>query len=356
VNSIAGSIGATCALIILTLCACPRASAQKIPVAPTRQDAQFEYYSYDDVPVSAMVEIQQVLEDNYRRVLQDLDIDSLPRVRVRVWGNQRDFNTALDKKMNDSIESVMGYIVDEGDMNTIRLLYDGNQVGRRALHEFAHIASLAINESFANNPRWLWESFALYEAGQFQHPTQLSCITLSDVPSISVLDSPADVSTVVYQVGYLMGEFIVKKLGKDVLIQLISRNGNIESVLSMSDETFEREWHQFISDRYFVGSNRIPPILSEEQIYREVAGNTFYFEDGKKLYFARNHSITMELGSLLQSGRWYVRGGADVCWRVLNFKEFCTVFRRTNGMYWLDTPADCGRYSLRRVEGNPEKY
>ena len=45
------------------------------------------------------------------------------------------------------------------------------------VHEFAHCASMRVNPAIANNPRWLWETVALYEAGQIVDPRTLPYMT-----------------------------------------------------------------------------------------------------------------------------------------------------------------------------------
>ena len=45
---------------------------------------------------------------------------------------------------------------------------------RNTKHEFAHCVSLKINPAIGNNPRWLWQAVALYEANLPWDPSMLS--------------------------------------------------------------------------------------------------------------------------------------------------------------------------------------
>ena len=76
------------------------------------------------------------------------------------------------------------------------------------VHEFAHCASLRVNPSIANNPRWLWESVALYEAGQIRDPRTLPYLTGHRPPALADLNRIEN--TAIYEVGGLIGEFIVE--------------------------------------------------------------------------------------------------------------------------------------------------
>lgn len=102
------------------------------------------------------------------------------------------------------------------------------QVARNAVHELCHSVSLYVNPSFANNPRWLWESVALYENGD------------------------ADVTTgrQVYEVGYLIGEFVVARGGLPALRDLIRTPGDTAAVLGLSPAQFEAAWYAYVRERY----------------------------------------------------------------------------------------------------------
>ena len=55
-------------------------------------------------------------------------------------------------------------------------------VATNVVHELAHCVSLRVNPRIGNNPRWLWESVAVYEAGQQ--------VDLRTVPYMAALAPP----------------------------------------------------------------------------------------------------------------------------------------------------------------------
>jgi hypothetical protein len=115
------------------------------------------------------------------------------------------------------------------------------------VHEFAHTVTLRVNPTFANNPRWLWESVALYEAGQFVDPRGLSYMTSGQPPTFDQLSAIED--TRVYDVGYVIAEFIVATWGEPGLIALVRQNGNPAAV-GAAPEEFRVRWLTFLRDRY----------------------------------------------------------------------------------------------------------
>ena len=52
------------------------------------------------------------------------------------------------------------------------------------------------------------------------------------------------------QVGYVLIEFILDQYGSTALINLMMTNGNIESVLNMSEQEFLNAWYDWLEIRY----------------------------------------------------------------------------------------------------------
>ena len=67
-------------------------------------------------------------------------------------------------------------------------------------------------------------------------------------PSLAELSSLDD--TRIYEVGYLIGEFIVQRWGSAALPALIRSFGDTRSTLGVSSAEFEREWYAAVRVRY----------------------------------------------------------------------------------------------------------
>jgi hypothetical protein len=117
------------------------------------------------------------------------------------------------------------------------------------VHEYTHLVTLALNPSFNNNPRWLWEAVATYESGRPPVPkiSDLKCFSTSSYPTIDSLEKhPFNI----YKVGYFLTDFIVSKWGQEELIKLVESNGDIKLTLNTSVKDFERMWISFLQKKH----------------------------------------------------------------------------------------------------------
>ena len=299
--------------------------------------------------------VKEALESGYAMNLALQKVPSLPQTRITLWSSVREFADAIEDARREGATLTIdpyGYVRQLEDELSIGLLVSDDDAPANAVHQFAHLISTARNPVIATESPWLFESVALYAAKQFRSPAQMSCVTLSDVPNLTSLNEP-DNRIILDRVGYLIGEFIVAEFGGDALAKLIDANADLK-VLGTTRPLFERSWHRYMSNRYLI-NNRIPSILSSARINQEIVGNTFYLEDGRYLYLSNDHSVLMKFGEGEQTGYWAIKGGTNVCWKILNFEEFCAVFRMTDNRFFLDTPTDCNRYALRREMGQKKE-
>jgi len=70
-------------------------------------------------------------------------------------------------------------------------------------------------------------------------------------PTLSELDADLNASRQVYEVGYLIGEFVLARAGCDGLLRLVRANGDVTSVGFVSPAAFEEAWKAFVRGRYF---------------------------------------------------------------------------------------------------------
>ena len=218
------------------------------------KENQFQYVLYNDLKETDVTHMTSFLESNYQRILQDLNVSSLPLVTVRIWKNYEDFHQEQENSLGQRYIGSMGYIT-WAKQPELKLMYrEGDDGAISMVHEFAHIASLAINSTIANNPRWLWEAIAIYEAGKLKvPPSQIEYIAARDFPTIEELSigyNRDGEERNIYQVGYVLGEFIDSKWGAGTLSALIKSNGNIQETLKVPVPEFEASWHKFIQNRY----------------------------------------------------------------------------------------------------------
>lgn len=190
------------------------------------------------------------LEANYQRILSDLQVTNVDRITVRAYASADRFYDEMVRDVGTLFRGATGYILNTGEL---RVLVSGI-TPTTFIHEFAHIVSMYVNASIPNNPRWLWEAVAIYEAREFIHPNTLGYMQTGDYPTLEELSAHYNQSAhQIYQLGYVIAEFIVEAWGREALIGLIMTNGNIQSVLRISEAEFEAQMYGFIAARYLGG-------------------------------------------------------------------------------------------------------
>lgn len=212
-----------------------------------REESEHFSFYFDGFSGAGLQPIIDSLEENHDRIVADLGVGSMPVVRVKVWASKAGFYREMERLLGVRYPGADGYVFGSGEFHVMLV----SDVAVKAVHEFAHVVSLNLNRRFSNNPRWLWEAVAIYEAGQFIHPNRLGYMVDGDYPSMEELDSAYGTQgNRIYSVGYLLAEYIVDGWGMGALRDLIMANGDLEEVLGVGAQEFEQGWHTWVEDRY----------------------------------------------------------------------------------------------------------
>jgi hypothetical protein len=191
-------------------------------------------------------EIADALEASYGRVTADLRTGDVAVVDVWVWQDQAAYYADMRRSLGQVYQGAAGWV---RGAHAISILVVSN-TPLHAVHEFAHVVSLAVNPTFANNPRWLWETVALFQNKQFVAPSSLDYLRTGRLPTLADLNADYADNRQIYEVGYVLGEFIVSTWGMDGLLDLIRANGAVERVLQISPTAFEERWHAWLRAHY----------------------------------------------------------------------------------------------------------
>lgn len=223
-------------------------SSREQPTVKLRT-AHFEVLA-ERAPADLLDVVSAQLEANYARVTSDLQVQDLATTSVWVWQDSDSFYADMGTR-GPVYYGATGYVPNR---RTVSILATPaarpTEVARSAVHEFAHIVSMAVNASIANNPRWLWETVAQYESGSFVDPTTIDYMRTGRYPSIADLDAAWNVSGEVYQVGYVLGEYLVARWGQDGLVRLIRLNGDVPAALGVGIGELESGWRGFLHEQY----------------------------------------------------------------------------------------------------------
>ena len=210
----------------------------------------FHYTKYDTDKIG---QINQLLEDNYAQILAHHGLAQVDHITFYFFETVADLRLEVHKKYPSIyIPDYAGGLTPSA---TEVYLISQNLPGftrdyKDIVHEFAHCVSQSLNPSIPNNPRWLWESVAIYEANQFVDPATLDYMVAQTPPNLDELSSFS--STRIYQVGFLISEFIISEWGILKYKDLIAANGNITTVLGISKTVFEQRWFDFVKTKYHI--------------------------------------------------------------------------------------------------------
>jgi hypothetical protein len=205
---------------------------------------QIFYTPLDDKNIK---EIADSLENSYPRITAQLQSGNLPVVNVHFYEN----SATLIKAFPGLPEWAVGQATSVSEIHMISpndSKQDYQTMIRNTKHEFAHCVSMKINPAIGNNPRWLWEAIALYEANFPWDPHMLSYLVNQKPPGIKELNEFSNPA--IYEVGYFVAQFIVETYGAATLKTLIQHNGNLKDTLKITDEEFTRQWFAFVKKRY----------------------------------------------------------------------------------------------------------
>lgn len=212
-------------------------------VIAEKSNAQISYLPVGAVPAETMKSVEKTVEDHYARIIADFNVKDMPAATVKIWQDRGEFEASY----GDDAQYVQGYVVPE--LWEARFFNGRPDIGLGVVHEYTHLVTLALNPSFDNNPRWLWEATAIYESGRPPVPeiSSLKCFSKSSYPTIENLEQhPFNI----YKVGFFLVDFIVSTWGQEKLIDLVKSNGDFQATLRMSTNDFEKMWLTFLQRKY----------------------------------------------------------------------------------------------------------
>ncbi len=221
----------------------PRSAPDRFPLA--RQTTHFVLrYAATEAPL--VDSYAAALEESWPRVTTELGQASLPRIEGFLHHDQSSFTSTTGY---DATGSVAG--PDTFHMVAVPF------APQIAVHEFAHNVTLHLAPGAGNNPVWLWEAVAVYEARQFVAPSSLPAFAAGEFPTLAELNVRGGRFSI-YDVGYVLAEFVVDRWGLAGLQALLLASGDTTRALGASAAAFEEEWRSFVRRRYLGPVSRFP--------------------------------------------------------------------------------------------------
>jgi len=208
------------------------------------QTAHFQVFG-GTTPDATLRAAADRLEAEYPRILSNLGVSTHPVVTVRIYQDPTSYYNELTRYFGTRNQAT-GYITGPTELR----LLDGGNLNTNVVHEFVHAASLSVNPRFGNNPRWFWEVVALYENGEFVNPRLIESVVNGRFPTLQQLSADVNADTQIYQLGYVLGEFIVSRYGHAAFLRLIDTNADLQGVLGLTAAEFEAAWQAYVRQRY----------------------------------------------------------------------------------------------------------
>jgi len=193
----------------------------------------FRYVLHDDVTREQAAHIGDSLLSNYERIMRHLRVGTMPQVTISLWapGHSNDFYAEMESRIGQVYRGATGYTPTNSEMC---LLWNPS-TPKSAVHEYAHLVSIALKPDIGNNPRWLWEAIAQYESRTYERPADWTPDQRA-FPGFAALNQYN--SVLPYRWGYTICAFIIDRWGDDAYISTINANGNIPSALGIMEEEF----------------------------------------------------------------------------------------------------------------------
>ncbi|HET7292833.1 MAG TPA: hypothetical protein VFM88_10430 [Vicinamibacteria bacterium] len=222
------------------------------PIPFTSHSSPHFTFRYTQIDAASVAATAEEVEAQRGPILGDLGLGEMPAVTVTLYPDRESFRAAVVPLVGSVPSFASGLVNGPSEIHVLspnlasQWSYANGLVA--IVHEFAHCVSLRVNPAIANNPRWLWEAVALYEAGQIVDPGSLPYLRAHQPPTLADLDRIEN--TAIYEVGGVIAEFIVETWGRGALRALVVAGGSLETVLGLDETEFVALWFDYVRRRY----------------------------------------------------------------------------------------------------------
>jgi hypothetical protein len=203
-------------------------------------------FLYGEIDSLSIRQLVIRLEDDYHRILSDFGLKSLPNTKVRVYPNKEAFHRGINFPSAPDEVLATAFGKDDFRMTSPSSVNreDSALLLKMVTHEFTHCVHLNIDYS-PNNPRWLWEGVANYEAGYFVNPAEIEVVKNKTFPPLSALNNGLE-----YELGYVIIEAIKEMWSFDKVVELMRKRGDTLAVFDVAQNDFENKVYQHIYRKY----------------------------------------------------------------------------------------------------------
>lgn len=211
---------------------------------------------HTDIDTINIKTLSNHLENNCVRILRDFGHrKNIKKITIFLYNDISKLRAEMNIPETDTwaiggVANSHTVIIMSPNSSFVKQTYTYEGSIKTVVHELVHCISMMINPSICNDPNWIWEGVALYEANQYTNLKELEYIRSPKlIPSMKEL---ANSSNYVknYDLGYSYIQYIKSHWGFEGVIALIKNNGNIKKSLKISEHVFERRWYIYVCNTY----------------------------------------------------------------------------------------------------------
>lgn len=199
-----------------------------------------------------MSELINELEKTYTYFSNTYDIKLIKKTLVYVYPNIDDYHIGIGMPNSENwsvgtAENLGLYMVSPYNPGGV---HDYNGIIKVASHEYIHFITMQlISYNIFLAPTWLNEGFAVYESGQYKMMEEQIKGMIYENSGIPSWDKLAKQNNFVQLGGYQYSpaiiHFLVENYGRNKLLTLIKKKGNVKEVYGKKVEQLELECNNF---------------------------------------------------------------------------------------------------------------
>lgn len=220
-------------------------------VKPRKETEHFRLFCTES-DVKCLNDISKSLEDNYKKILDDLQFRLGKKVVVKIFPDIKTYHK-LGLGKEDEPDWSVG-TARHGELMIVSPLNAGpthsfKSIIKVSVHEFTHIVIDKINK---NVPTIINEGIAGYESDQMSEHYKArlkESINENKIPTLNQLEFNFD-KVGGYWFSYTLVEFIIKEFGWKALNRLIRHPSQVEAILGMSKDEAWGKWVEYLKNNY----------------------------------------------------------------------------------------------------------
>lgn len=192
--------------------------------------------------------ILEELESRYKQIIQDFEVDGMPKVLIRLYPDLVTYHNAIHTPF--APEWQVGQAWGKEEIRMTLHGADSTMLKGGAVHEFIHCVHMyKVPDKIS--PKWVWEGIAMFKGCcRFVDPKELDYLKAGKFPTLNQIRKDYTFQKN-YDLGFFLIEFIDLTWGWEAVLKLMENSGNINKTLGISNKNFEKKFYHYLHNEYF---------------------------------------------------------------------------------------------------------